>query len=125
MLYPRSWLTGRRFAVLVCPDTTGKPQTMSDKSASESAPEVVEQRCIAIIAKSKLIPEISVTRASTFDELQIDSLDKINISFEIEDTFHIQIPDDSISGLKTVGDIVDGVIRLQHEAVAPHATATL
>jgi acyl carrier protein len=81
--------------------------------------ESVEQRCIAIIAKSKLIPEDSVSRDKTFDELQIDSLDKINISFEIEDTFHIQIPDDSISSLKTVGDIIDGVIRLQNESPAP------
>jgi len=92
---------------------------MSDESES------IEKRCIAIIAKSKLIPEETVTRASTFDSLAIDSLDKINISFEIEDTFNIQIPDDSISSLKTVGDIVDGVIRLQHAAASPHATATL
>ena len=94
---------------------------MSDESASET----VEKRCIAIIAKSKLISKDSVTRSSSFDELAIDSLDKINISFEIEDTFNIQIPDDSISSLKTVGDIVDGVVRLQHEAAEPHATATL
>jgi len=94
---------------------------MSDESASE----IVEKRCIAIIAKSKLISEDSVTRASTFDELQIDSLDKINISFEIEDSFNIQIPNDSISSLKTVGDIIDGVIRLQHGAATPNATASL
>jgi acyl carrier protein len=83
--------------------------------------ESVEQRCIAIIAKSKLIPKESITRDKTFDELQIDSLDKINISFEIEDTFDIQIPDDSISSLKTVGDIVDGVVRLQQKAVTSAA----
>ncbi|WP_263373007.1 acyl carrier protein [Granulicella aggregans] len=84
----------------------------------------VEQRCIAIIAKSKLIPEDTVTRDKTFDELAIDSLDKINISFEIEDAFNIQIPDESISSLKTVGDVIDGVIRLQHEAAdQPAATA--
>jgi acyl carrier protein len=85
----------------------------------------VEQRCIAIIAKSKLIPEDAVTREKTFDELAIDSLDKINISFEIEDTFNIQIPDDSIGSLKTVGDIVDGVIRLQHQAAAQVATPAI
>jgi len=85
----------------------------------------VEQRCIAIIAKSKLIPEDTVTRDKTFDSLAIDSLDKINISFEIEDAFHIQIPDDSISSLKTVGDIIDGVIRLQREAAAHPAAANL
>lgn len=92
---------------------------MSDESGS------IEKRCIAIIAKSKLIPEDSVTRASTFAELEVDSLDKINISFEIEDTFNIQIPDDSISNLKTVGDIIDGVIRLQHEPATQPAAAKL
>jgi len=85
----------------------------------------VEQRCIAIIAKSKLIPADAVTRDKTFDELAIDSLDKINISFEIEDTFNIQIPDDSIGSVKTVGDIVDGVIRLQHIAAAQPATPAI
>jgi acyl carrier protein len=85
----------------------------------------VEQRCIVIIAKSKLISESAVTRDKTFDELAIDSLDKINISFEIEDTFNIQIPDDSIGSLKTVGDIIDGVTRLQLEAEATRAAATL
>jgi acyl carrier protein len=85
----------------------------------------VEQRCIAIIAKSKLIPEDTVTRDKTFDELAIDSLDKINISFEIEDTFSIQIPDDSIGSLKTVGDVIDGVVRLQHEAAVQPATPAI
>jgi acyl carrier protein len=85
----------------------------------------VEQRCIAIIAKSKLIPENTITRDNTFDELAIDSLDKINISFEIEDTFNVQIPDDSIGTLRTVGDIVDGVLRLQHEAAMQSVSPTL
>jgi len=94
---------------------------MTDESASET----VESRCIAIIAKSKLLSEESVTRENTFDDLQIDSLDKINISFEIEDVFRIQIPDDSISSLKTVGDVIDGVIRLQREAAAKPAASNL
>ena len=85
----------------------------------------VEQRCIAIIAKSKLISEDAVTRDKTFDELAIDSLDKINISFEIEDTFNIQIPDDSIGSLKTVGDIIDGVLRLQQETAAQPGTPAI
>ncbi len=88
---------------------------MDDGSAQAN----VEQRCIAIIAKAKLIPESSISPSQTFDELNIDSLDKINISFEIEDSFHIQIPDDSISSLKTVGDMVAGVIRLQQASPEP------
>jgi len=93
--------------------------------SDESALETVERRCIAIIAKSKLIPEESVTPQKSFEELEIDSLDKINISFDIEDAFHIQIPDEAITGLKTVGDVVAGVLRLQQEAASASTPSTL
>jgi acyl carrier protein len=93
---------------------------MSDESGSET----VERRCIAIIARSKLLPEEAVTAQKSFEELEIDSLDKINISFDIEDAFQIQIPDDDISGLKTVGDVVAGVVRLQRQAEAVSTPST-
>jgi len=83
----------------------------------------VERRCIEIIAKSKALPIESVTREKTFDELGIDSLDKINISFEVEEVFTIAIPDDALGSLRTVGDVVDGVIRLR-DAPAEAAAAT-
>ena len=69
----------------------------------------VQQRCIEIIAKSKNLPPDSLSPASNFDELNIDSLDKINISFEVEEAFDIEIPDDALGSLKTVGDVVRGV----------------
>jgi acyl carrier protein len=73
----------------------------------------IATRCIQIIAKSKSIPADTITLASTFDELNIDSLDKINISFEVEEAFSIEIPDEALSTLKTVGDMVEGVTRLR------------
>ena len=73
----------------------------------------IAQRCIDIIAKSKGISADTITLASTFDELNIDSLDKINISFEVEEAFSIEIPDEALSTLKTVGDMVEGVTRLR------------
>jgi acyl carrier protein len=60
---------------------------------------------------------------STFDELQIDSLDKINLTFAVEEMFSIAIPDDSLNSLKTVGDVVRGVERLR-AAAAPDALAS-
>jgi acyl carrier protein len=74
--------------------------------------EDIAKRCIAIIAKAKSIPEDSITLESTFDELNADSLDKINISFEVEETFAIEIPDDALGSIKTVGDMVEGVQKL-------------
>ncbi|WP_158790540.1 acyl carrier protein [Granulicella sp. L60] len=79
----------------------------------------ISTRCIDIIAKSKSISPDTITPASTFDELNIDSLDKINISFEVEEAFNIEIPDDALNTLKTVGDMIDGVTRL---TAAHHST---
>jgi acyl carrier protein len=73
----------------------------------------IATRCITIIANSKNIPADTITLASTFDELNVDSLDKINISFEVEEAFAIEIPDEALSTLKTVGDMVEGVTRLR------------
>ena len=75
----------------------------------------IATRCIEIISKSKGIPADAVTLGSTFDELNIDSLDKINISFEVEEAFSIEIPDDSLNSLRTVGDVIAGVHRLQSQ----------
>ena len=83
----------------------------------------VANRCIDIIAKSKGIPANTITLASTFEELNIDSLDKINISFEVEEAFNIDIPDEALGTIKTVGDMVDGVTKLQAEK--PPAATTL
>ena len=84
----------------------------------------IQSRIIELIAKSKNLPAASVGMNTSFDELQIDSLDKINLSFDVEEMFSIQIPDESLKSLKTVGDVVRGVEQLI-AGVPPqrHATA--
>ena len=72
----------------------------------------IESRIIELIAKSKGLPVAGVGMDTTFDELQIDSLDKVNLSFDVEEMFSIQIPDESLNSLKTVGDVVRGVEQL-------------
>lgn len=83
----------------------------------------VESRIIELVAKSKNLPASDVHMASTFDELQIDSLDKINLSFAVEEMFSIEIPDESLNSLKTVGDVVHGVETLR-AAAPPDAAAS-
>ncbi len=85
--------------------------------------EDIVTRCIEIIAKSKSIPTDSITLDSTFEQLNIDSLDKINISFEVEEAFNIDIPDEALGTIRTVGDMVDGVTKLQ-AAKSPSAIPT-
>ena len=73
----------------------------------------VAQRCIEIIAKEKNIPPDTVQLDTSFEQLKIDSLDKINISFEVEEAFGINIPDDALNTIATVADVVNGVKQLQ------------
>jgi acyl carrier protein len=80
----------------------------------------IESRIIELVARSKNLPASDVRMDSTFDELQIDSLDKINLSFAVEEMFKIEIPDDSLNSLKTVGDVVRGVETLR-AALPPNA----
>jgi acyl carrier protein len=82
----------------------------------------IESRIIELVAKTKGVPASNVGMDSTFEELQIDSLDKINLSFAVEEMFSIEIPDESLNSLKTVGDVVLGVESLL--AAAPPDTAT-
>ena len=79
-------------------------------------PQDIASGVIELIAKAKSIPVESITPASTFDELHFDSLEKINLSFEVEDLFAIQIPDASLNSLRTVSDVIEGVHRLQAAA---------
>ena len=69
----------------------------------------IESRIIELVAKSKNLPVSDVRMDSTFEELQIDSLDKINLSFAVEEMFSIEIPDERSNSPKTVGDVVRGV----------------
>jgi acyl carrier protein len=73
------------------------------------AVEDIDIRCIQVIAKLKEIPADSIGIDDTFEQLNIDSLDKVNICFEIEDMFSIEIPDEALGGVRTIRDMIDGI----------------
>ena len=78
-----------------------------DPDADELGEKVVE-----IIARTQRLPLESVTLDSTFEQLKIDSLDGINIVFELEKQFEIDIPDQGVAKLRSVRDTVEGVRQL-------------
>lgn len=81
------------------------------------------QKVIAVIAATQHIPVENITVDSTFQELNIDSLDGINVLFALENEFNINIPDDAAKEIRTVRQMVDGVRQLveakQAEAGSP------
>ncbi len=67
-----------------------------------------------ILAKKYSLPRESIRPEATLESLKLDSLDLVETLFEVEDEFHIRVPQDGSVNLKiaTVEDIVDVVDRL-------------
>ena len=75
-------------------------------------PDAVAARVIATLASVKRIPADKITLEANLQELGIDSLDVFTLLFELENAFHISIPDDDVRSIRTVSDIVEGVRKL-------------
>jgi acyl carrier protein len=75
-------------------------------------PEDLAERVMGVIASTQHIEPEKISIDSTFQELNIDSLDGINILFAIENEFNISIPDEAARNIRTVREMVDGVRRL-------------
>ena len=61
----------------------------------------------SIIVEQLDADEAEVTMDATIqDDLGADSLDVVDRVMSIEESFDIEIPDEEVEGIKTVGDIV-------------------
>jgi acyl carrier protein len=69
-------------------------------------------RVTGVIAKTQHIAPETVTIDSSFEELKIDSLDGINILFELEKEFDLDIPDDAARQIRSVREMVGGIEKL-------------
>jgi acyl carrier protein len=87
----------------------------------------LDTRVFAVIAKTQRIPIESICLESTYEELKIDSLDGINIVFELENAFDVEIPDDGVQNMRTVRETVEGIRKLieQKNATAPSMNETV
>ncbi len=72
----------------------------------------VAETVISVIAKTKKISRETITLDSTLDELQIDSLDGLNLFFELEEALDVTIPDDQVKTMRSVGQIVAELDKL-------------
>lgn len=75
------------------------------------------ERVQRILIDKYSVPQDVITPAATLETLGLDSLDLIELLFEVEDEFHIRVPQDGGSALKatTLQDIIDTIERIQQE----------
>jgi acyl carrier protein len=89
------------------------PDTAHAKKA-----ESVQDRVLRVIATTRRVPLETVRPDSTFEELGIDSLDRINILFELEGEFDIEIDDEQAKQVTTLQQMVEGITLLLAEKEA-------
>ena len=66
---------------------------------------MVYDKIAAIIADQLDMDIEDITADSTFEDLGADSLDVVDVIMTLEDEFDMEIPDEAIEGMKTVGDL--------------------
>ncbi len=74
--------------------------------------EDTAKKTIAIVADYKEMSEEEISVETTLAELEMDSLDALNLVFELEEAFDVEIPDDKAFEMKTIGDMVEGINKL-------------
>ena len=76
-----------------------------------------------IFIKKYDLPAERVTPEATLESLGLDSLDLIELLFEVEEEFNIRVPQEGVAGVRsaTVQQIVDSVDKLVAEEGMPAA----
>src|SRR2546423_14427853 len=72
-------------------------------------PDEIAEKIFRLIAAIKRIPQESISMDSTFEQLHMDSLDAINLVYEIDSEFNCYVPDEMARSIKSVLHLVDNL----------------
>lgn len=75
----------------------------------------VESDVLDIIAEQSTVDRSQLTRDSRLEDIEIESLDVVEIIFALEEKFDVHVPynaNDQELQFETVGDVVDAVTKL-------------
>ena len=71
--------------------------------------ETIQQHCIELIAAAKKVPRETLSPASTFDEIGLDSLDKVTLAFDVEEAYDIAIPESALAMVHSIGEMAAAI----------------
>ena len=66
---------------------------------------MVFEKVRKLIATQLGIGEKEIQETTTFEDLGIDSLEIFEIIMDLEDEFHIEIPNEDVENIKSIADI--------------------
>ncbi|GAA1482789.1 hypothetical protein GCM10009624_32290 [Gordonia sinesedis] len=109
-------------------DAPENVNAQADQEEGNHTVAATQEQLVAGIAE--IIEEVTgiepseVTMEKSFvDDLDIDSLSMVEIAVQTEDKYGVKIPDEDLAGLRTVGDAVAYIQKL--EAENPEAAAAI
>ena len=92
----------------------GLPQTAPQRPTVTVDPELKAQ-LVQILAEYGIDADQMVPEARFVEDLGLDSLDTIELVMAVEDQFNIELPDEEIVNIQTVGDGLDYIQRKLRE----------
>jgi acyl carrier protein len=69
----------------------------------------IAERVQKVVAKHLRVDTDKVPLDATFEQLGMDSLDGVNLLFELEDEFDISIDDQEAKSITSIPQMVDGI----------------
>ena len=67
----------------------------------------MQEKVIKLISDATKVDQAKITANTSFvDDLNLDSLDIVELMMKMEDEFGVEIPEEDAEGLKKVSDIV-------------------
>jgi acyl carrier protein len=76
--------------------------------ATQVSDQAVEQ--VIFRGLEEVGAEGEVRREATFEDLDVDSLDLVEVAQIVEDEFGVELDGDAVKDVNTVGDVIDLVV---------------
>ena len=74
----------------------------------------MQEKVIKLISSATSVDASKISSQTRFvDDLNLDSLDMVELMMKMEDEFGVEIPDDDAEGLKNVGDVISYLEKKQ------------
>jgi len=85
-------------------------------------PDTITEKVLDLIASTKRLPREKVSVNSSFAELGLDSLDAINLIFEIESQFDVSVSNEVANSIHSVPELIEKLKLLLAETSSSQQT---
>lgn len=73
--------------------------------------EQLTARVLGLVSKEFGVDVGTVDRGTALDDLQLDSLARVELAMVLEDAFDVGVPDSELARVATIGDLCDVIAR--------------